>query len=219
MTFSALATWQGWLVLAGAGAVAAALFLIKLRPPRILIPSLSLWQRVLDASTDVTFWERIRRAVSLIVTVAIALVLALSVLRPSRVGGPAAAARGRALIVLDSSWSMLAKARGRETRWDRAIAEARRIARSTDQVAIATTADGLVQGVTGDSVLVESALARLAPSAFGDTSWPAAPGVESVHFITDGAVPHHLDRVRACRQRRHHGIRCSFLAGARRSAA
>ncbi len=193
MTFAALATWQGWLVLAGAGALAAALFLIKLRPPRILIPSLSLWQRVLDASTEVTFWERIRRAVSLIVTVAIALVLALSVLRPSRVGGPAAAARGRALIVLDSSWSMLARARGRETRWDRAIAEARRIARSTDQVAIATTADGLVQGVTGDSVLIESALARLAPSAFGDTSWPSAPGVESVHFITDGAVPHHLD--------------------------
>ena len=92
MTFAALATWQGWLLLAGAGALATALFLIKLRPPRILIPSLSLWQRVLDASTDVTLWERIRRAVSLIVTVAIALVLALSVLRPSRIGGPAAAA-------------------------------------------------------------------------------------------------------------------------------
>jgi len=58
--------------LAGAGALAAALFLIKLRPPRILIPSLSLWQRVLDASPDVTRWEKIRRAVSLIVTVLIA---------------------------------------------------------------------------------------------------------------------------------------------------
>ena len=33
-------------------------------------PSLSLWQRVLDASPDVTRWERIRRAVSLVVTVA-----------------------------------------------------------------------------------------------------------------------------------------------------
>ncbi len=70
MTFAALGTWQGWLLLAAAGALAAALFLIKLRPPRILIPSLSLWQRVLDASPEVTRWEKIRRAVSLIVTVA-----------------------------------------------------------------------------------------------------------------------------------------------------
>jgi hypothetical protein len=193
MTFASFAAWQAWLLLIGAAAVAAALFLIKLRPPRILIPSLSLWQRVLDASTELTLWERIRRAVSLVVTVAIAVALALAVVRPSRVGGAGAAARGRTLIVLDSSWSMRARTQGRDTRWDRAIAEARRIAASTDQVAIATTADGLVQGLTDDAVLVESALARLAPSAFGDTSWPTVSGVQSVHFITDGAVPHHLD--------------------------
>ena len=193
MTFAAFAAWQAWAVLVGAAALAAALFFIKLRPPRILIPSLSLWQRVLDASTELTLWERIRRAVSLVVTVLIATALALAVVRPSRIGGAGAAARGRTLIVLDSSWSMRAKTHGRDTRWDRAIAEARRIAASSDQVAIATTADGLVQGLTDDSVLVESALAHLTPSAFSDTSWPTVSGVQSVHFITDGAVPHHLD--------------------------
>ena len=193
MTFASLAAWQAWLLLLGAAAVAAALFFIKLRPPRILIPSLSLWQRVLDASTDLTLWERIRRVVSLVVTVAIALALALAIVRPSRISGAGASAHGRSLIVLDSSWSMRAKTKGRDTRWDRAIAEARRIAASSDQVAIATTADGLVQGLTDDSVLVESALARLAPSAFGDTSWPTVSGVQTVHFVTDGAVPHHLD--------------------------
>ena len=193
MTFTALTAVYAWLLVIGAAAVAAALFFIKLRPPRILIPSLSLWQRVLNRSTEMTLWERIRRAVSLIVTVAIAIALALAVVRPSRVGGAGAAARGRTLIVLDSSWSMRAKTHGRDTRWDRAVAEARRIAASTDQVAIATTADGLVQGLTDDSVLVESALARVAPSAFTDTSWPTVSGVQSVHFITDGAVPHHLD--------------------------
>jgi len=193
MTFATLASWQGWLLLLGAGAIAAALFLIKLRPPRILIPSLSLWQRVLDASPDVTRWEKIRRAVSLIVTVAIAIALGLAVVRPSRLAGAGAAGRGRTLIVLDSSWSMLAKTRGRETRWDRAIAEARRIAATTEQVAIATTADGLVQGLTDDAVLVESALGRLSPAGYGDTSWPSVSGVESVHFITDGAVARHLD--------------------------
>ncbi len=193
MTFASFAAWQAWLLLIGAAALAVALFLIKLRPPRILIPSLSLWHRVLNAATELTLWERIRRAVSLVVTVAIAIALALAVVRPSRIGGAAASAQGRTLIVLDSSWSMRAKTQGRDTRWDRAIAEARRIASSSDQVAIATTADGLVQGLTDDSVLVESGLARLAPSAFGDTSWPTVSGVQTVHFITDGAVPRHLD--------------------------
>src|SRR4051812_13063754 len=194
MTFAALTSVYAWLLVIAAATLAAALFFIKLRPPRILIPSLSLWQRVLDASTETTLWERIRRMVSLVVTIAIAVALALSVVRPARIGGAVAGARGRTLIVLDSSWSMRAKTNARDTRWDRAIAEARRIAASSDQVAIATTADGLVQGLTDDSVLVDSALGRLSPSAFGDTSWPTVSGVQSVHFITDGAVPHHLDR-------------------------
>ena len=193
MMFAAVSALPAWLILVAACALAAGLFFIKLRPPRILIPSLSLWQRVLDRRSELTLWERIRRMVSLAVTIAIALALVLAVLRPSRIGGAGAAAHGRTLIVLDSSWSMLAKTRGRETRWDRAIAEARRVAASSDQVAIATTADGLVQGLTDDSVLVESALGHLAPSAFPDTSWPSVPGVDSVHFITDGAMSHHLD--------------------------
>jgi len=88
---------------------------------------------------------------------------------------------------------MLARTQGRETRWDRAIAEARRVAATTEQVAIATTADGLVQGLTDDAVLVESALGHLSPAGDGDTSWPTVSGIESVHFITDGAVPRHLD--------------------------
>src|SRR5689334_16323908 len=193
MTFAALSTLPAWLILIGACALAAALFFIKLRPPRILIPSLSLWQRVLDRRSEVTLWERIRRMVSLAVTIAIALVLVLAVLRPSRIGGAGAAVRGRTLIVLDSSWSMRARTQGRESRWDPAIAEARRIAAPSDQVAIATTADSLVPVLTDHSVLVESALGRLTPSAFPDTSWPVVRGVGAVHFITDGAVPHHLD--------------------------
>jgi hypothetical protein len=194
MTFAAMATWQAWALLAGAGGLAAALFFIKLRPPRILVPSLSLWQRVLDASPHVTRWERIRRAVSLLVTVAIAVMLALAVARPSRTAGPGAGARGRVLVVIDSSWSMLARTRGGDTRWDRALAEARRLAASSDQVAIATTADGVVEGPTDDTVLIESALGRLTPSGSDASFWPVVSGMDSVHFITDGAAARSLDR-------------------------
>ena len=194
MSFTALAGWQAWGLVAGAAALAAGLFFIKLRPPRILIPSLSLWQRVLDASPDLTRWERIRRAVSLVVTIAIALALALAVARPSRVAGAGTAARGRTLVVLDSSWSMLAKTRRGDTRWDRAVAEARRIAAASDQVAVATTSDGLVQGLTDDLVLVESALSQLSPGGADDASWPEVSGVDAVHFVTDGAVPRRVPR-------------------------
>src|SRR5687768_15033290 len=119
-----MAAWQAWAVVAGAAALAAGLFLIKLRPPRILISSLGLWRRVLDASPHVTRWERIRRAVSLALTIALALILGLAVTRPSPGAVSGASATGRVLVVIDSSWSMLAKTPDGETRWDRALAAA-----------------------------------------------------------------------------------------------
>src|SRR5438132_5190103 len=54
MTFGALAAWQAWHVIAAAAGAAAWLFLLKLRPPRIPVPSLLLWQRVLDESRETT---------------------------------------------------------------------------------------------------------------------------------------------------------------------
>jgi hypothetical protein len=189
-----MAAWQAWALVAGAAALAAGLFLIKLRPPRILIPSLALWQRVLDASPEITRWERIRRAVSLMITIALAVILGLAVTRPSPGAGSGASATGRVLVVIDSSWSMLAKTSGGETRWDRALAAARRIAAASDHVAIATTADGLIEGPTDDAVLVESAIASLRPSAADGSRWPAVAAVDTVHFITDGASARPLDR-------------------------
>ena len=58
-------------------------FCRKLRPPRMLVPSLLLWQRVLDEPRELTLWERIRRAVSLVLTILIAVALALAVTRPA----------------------------------------------------------------------------------------------------------------------------------------
>ena len=71
------------------------------------IPSLLLWRRVLDEARELTLWERIRRAVSLIVTVAIALTLALAVTRPAlRSGARVSVARPDAdrdrLVVVDA---------------------------------------------------------------------------------------------------------------------
>src|SRR5262245_46512882 len=104
-----MAGWQALLLVAAAAGVAAWLFYVKVRPPRINVPSLLLWRRVLDHTRELTWWERVRKAVSLAVTVLVALALAFALTRPgpsSGVAGAGAGSAGRVLIVLDSSWSM-----------------------------------------------------------------------------------------------------------------
>jgi hypothetical protein len=82
MSFGAMAAWQAWALVVGAGAAAAWLFYLKVRPPRVAVPSLLLWRRVLDQKRDITWWERVRKAVSLALTVLVAAMLALAVTRP-----------------------------------------------------------------------------------------------------------------------------------------
>ena len=69
MTFLAMAGWQAWLLTAAVAGFAAWLFFRKLRPPRIDVPSLLLWRRVFEQARALTWWERVRRAVSLVATV------------------------------------------------------------------------------------------------------------------------------------------------------
>jgi hypothetical protein len=153
-----------------------------------------LWRKVLGETRELTWWERVRRAVSLAATVLIAIALALAVTRP----GPRRstdASRGRLLIVLDSSWSMLARTSSGETRWDRAVQEAHRLAAASggEDVALATTADGLVEGPSSDTALIETAIDRVRPAGGESAPWPDVAGVDRVHFITDGSVARRLD--------------------------
>lgn len=188
-----MAAWQALALIAVAAGAAAALFLMKLRPPRVQVPTLLLWRRVLDHAREMTWWERVRKAVSLAATILIALALALAVTRPGPSRGPAS--QGRTLIVLDSSWSMAGRTSSGETRWQRAVRQARSLAASAGggDVALATTADGLVEGPTSDMALLETAIDRLRPSGGDDTVWPRVTGTEHIHFITDGAVARSLD--------------------------
>jgi hypothetical protein len=192
MSFGAMAAWQALALIAVAAAAAAAIFLVKVRPPRVQVPSLLLWRRVFDHARELTWWERVRRAVSLAATVLIALTLAFAVTRPGPRRGPAS--EGRTLIVLDSSWSMAAKTSSGETRWQRAVRQARALAASaSSDVALATTADGLVEGPTSDTALIETAIDRLRPAGGDFAAWPRVPGADRVYFITDGAMARALD--------------------------
>ena len=196
--FGAMAAWQAWLLAIAAAAAAGGLFLVKVRPPRVVVPSLLFWTKVLDESRERTLWERIRRAISFVVTVIVALALAFALARPSMTPRGTAAAgaprTGRVLIVLDSSWSMLARTRSGETRWERALAEARRIAAGAagSEIAVATTADGMIDGPSADSGAVDAALDRVEPGGGAGSGWPRLSGAE-VHFLTDGAIARALE--------------------------
>lgn len=188
-----MAGWQAWMLILLSGAVAVWLFRMKVRPPRIVVPSLLLWRRVFEGTRELTWWERVRRAVSLAATLAVALALAMAVTRPGVRASEGTS--GRLLIVLDSSWSMRAATARGETRWQRAVAEARALAQSSgsEDVALATTAEGLVEGPTSDIALIATALDRLMPAGGEGGAWPRVDGVAATHFFTDGAVVRPLD--------------------------
>ena len=187
MTFGAMPIWQGLVLIAASAAAAHFIFRMKVRPPRVQVPTLLLWRRVFDQAREMTWWERIRRVVSMAATIFIAVALALAVTRPGPASGPAS--RGRTLIVIDSSWSMAAKTSTGETRWQRAVRQARLLAAAAGggDIALATTAEGLVEGPTADLALIETAIDRLTPAGAEDAPWPRVPGADHVHFITDGA--------------------------------
>lgn len=124
MSWLALAPWQVWTLAAVTAAAVAWLFFLKLRHPRRAVPSLLLWRRALEQQRPQSTVERLRRLVSLLVTLAIALLLALAPGRPTLgdAGRPAVVT-----IVIDTAPSMAAKTADGRTRLDHAKARARSI--------------------------------------------------------------------------------------------
>ncbi|MEO8483521.1 MAG: VWA domain-containing protein [Acidobacteriota bacterium] len=193
MTFLSFPAWLAWSLLVAAMAAAVGSFLI---PPRRIthhVASLLPWRTVLDAPKAASWWARIRRAVSLVLTAAIAAAIALALSKP--VAHSNGSTQGRLVIVLDSSWSMGARTPSGRTRWALAVERARTMIAAADgrEIAIATTAEGVVAGPTRDTARVTLALDQLMPSGGSDGAWPRVAGARDVHFLTDGAVPRATD--------------------------
>lgn len=185
MTFRFLAPWLAWLLIAAAAVAAGVLFALRPRPPRRVVSSLLVWQRVLDAAPARAWRDRVRWLLSLVLSIAMAVVLAAAFARPAPAAGDSSARR---LIVLDSSWTMGARTPSRGTRWSIAVERARQLADAWHgDIAIATTADGVIEGPTPDKALVWRALSRLQPTG-ADGAWPQVSGASDVHFLTDGAL-------------------------------
>ena len=191
MTFGAFSGWVVAGLAAGVAAVVTALFFMKVRHPRVLVPSLLLWRRVLDEDRQVSFWERVRKAVSYALAILVPLLVVLALGRPER--HAAGSAGGPLTIVLDSSLSMLAERPDGRTRWAAARDRALSLAGGDADVTLLTTADGIVGGPTADREALRVAVTRIGPAEpgpFPQVAQGVSPAGGQVLFITDGVTPY-----------------------------
>ena len=187
MSFLALSTAQALLLAALTVAAVLVLYFLKLRHRRVVVGSSLLWERVLDDRESRSIWEKLRRWVSLLITLTIALLVALALGRPylEAFGGPVRPV----IIVLDTSVSMETRTATGRTRWERATDQARQIVEASNSPAgfmVADTAGRVETPLTEDRGQIIDAIDRMQPFA-GRARFPRIPLAETdVYFITDG---------------------------------
>jgi Ca-activated chloride channel homolog len=114
-------------IAAATGGLAVAAYILKMRRRRFEVPFSTLWQRVLREKEATSLWKRLRRLLSLLLTLAVLGLLLLAATEP-RLGAADRDSRS-VVILLDASASMKARDGGEDgaTRMDAARAAARGI--------------------------------------------------------------------------------------------
>jgi len=167
MTLAGMSPLRFALLAGGVSAVVVALYLLKLRRPKVVVPFADLWQTVLAEEGRRTLFERLRDVGSLILQLALALLLVWALADPR----PASPARpsSRAVLVLDASASMMARTRAGVAAFEAARADAASRAASLapgGQVAVvsAGTTPELATGFTDDPSRLAAVLKRIRPA-------------------------------------------------------
>jgi hypothetical protein len=119
MRFVALTAFQGALLATATMAAIVALYFLKHRRRQIVVSSTQLWKRVLENQLENSLFERLRRYLSVLLAVTIGLLVALAIGRPE-IDWLTGKSR-RAVIVLDTSPTMLARTADGNSRWKHAV--------------------------------------------------------------------------------------------------
>ncbi len=198
MTFLTLSPFEAALLaLVVAGAVVTLHFL-KIRPHRVFVSSVVLWQRVLGDNGARSLWERLQRIVSILVAVTIALLMALSLGRP-QIGAVNGKMR-RIVVVLDTSPTMNARTSDGSTRWKHASDKARAILAESPaaEFRISDTSGQTAFPFTPDRAEALKFIEQLAPSNV-PPHFPNVTGSGTVYLISDGValddVPPDVERL------------------------
>ena len=202
MTFLAMTPLQAALLALLTTGIIVALYFLKLRHRRVVISSSILWRRVLDERQSHSLWEKLRRIISIVVAVTIALLIALSLARPeveSLTGK-----NERIVIVLDTSPTMNTQTADGRTRWQHAVDRAKRLLDSggpTTEFRIMDTSAVTASAFTTDRNEARKLIDEMSPKT-ADPEFPKVDSRESqVYFISDGVTLHNTPspvRRRSC---------------------
>jgi hypothetical protein len=136
-------------------------------------------------------WEKLRRILSIVVAVTIALLIALSLARPeieSLTGK-----NERIVIVLDTSPTMNTQTSDGKTRWRRALDRAKSLLDSggpTTEFRVIDTSGATASAFTTDRNEVRKVIDEMSPKT-SDPQFPKVDGRDSqVYFVSDGVTVH-----------------------------
>ncbi|HEX2676220.1 MAG TPA: VWA domain-containing protein, partial [Polyangiales bacterium] len=162
--FALLSTGQLAALLGGAALATVALYLLKPRKRRVVVPFVALWESVLAPKPSAALFSKLRRLISLLVALLIVALLALSR------GGPrwSTHAGKHTVILVDAGAHMQARDVA-PTRWAVALREARRLVDArgpADELMIAQLDETVtpVSPMTSDARQLEAAVSELQPS-------------------------------------------------------
>ena len=161
-----------WLYPAGmwgliALAAITALYLLRRKSESVTVPSLLLWQRAAAEQQAMRPFQRLKRNIRYFLQMALALLLALALMRPAVSGGM----RGETVMIFDMSASMQA-VEGGVSRFDTARRQALALLdgmREGDRVTVLTAGHEVDTAIsrTADLARARSVIASLAPENAG----------------------------------------------------
>jgi hypothetical protein len=192
MRFLTLTTLQvAVLALATATAIIA-LYFLKHRRRQVLVSSTQLWGRVLENRLENSLFEKLRRYFSILLAVSTGLLIALAIARPE-IDWLTGRAR-RAIIVLDTSPTMLARTRDGNSRWQHAVDIAKSMVNGagSKQIRITDTSGQFDSPFTDNRAELVRWIDRMHP-VVGPTRFPRMETTDTdeteVSFVTDGVFP------------------------------
>jgi hypothetical protein len=199
MTFLALTPLQATLLAVFTAGSIIALYFLKLRHRRVFLSSSMVWRRVLDEKIAFSFWERIRKIISILLAVTIGLLIALSIARPQIEW--LTGKTQRIVVVLDTSPSMNTRTADGKTRWQQATEKARALIDSAGiaEFRIADTSGQTAFPFTDDRAEARKLIDQISPEGT-ELRFPNVDSRDSaVYFFSDGVgisdVPSFVNRV------------------------
>jgi len=211
MRFLALTGGQTALLGLLTAATIIALYFLKLRHRRVFVSSSLLWHRVLDDRQSHSLMEKLRRIISIIIAVTIALLIAISLARPEIEA--LTGKNERIVIVMDTSPTMGTHTSDGKTRWDHAVAQANSLLTSggpTTEFRISDSSGRIASSFTTDRNEIRDLLSKMKPVA-ADPQMPKVDATDSlVYFVSDGVtipqVPKEVKRISVFEKANNVGI-------------